>query len=546
MSTIRGFGVGSRIGAGKALILKSDSANDSAIALAANKGSLGFEAELSAFESAQQRVASEYRNAQVSTEDETLSSILTAQIALLEDQELVELVKEEISRGNNSVLATERSIDGFIELLGDATGEFKERIADLQEIKTRIINSILGIEQTISIPASGAWIIVAEDLTPLETSKFTESVKGVITRKGGPTSHTAIVCRQLGIPALVGCQDISMIHQGASLVVDPVSSIAEIREGEISASNTNWWENLATVTSRSFKIFANVGSITDAKRAKELKAEGVGLLRSELALLHLKSMPSLSEQREIYKAILKELPKGEVIFRTLDAGTDKPIPFLGLEAEFNPALGVRGQRIEKIHPDFFQEQLVALREAATDLSDLEISVMAPMIATREEAIKFADQCRSIGFNSVGVMVEIPSLIDQLSNLVGHLDFISIGTNDLSQYLFAADRQNSQVAELLDPWQPALLGAIARVVNNAGGMKVGVCGEAASDPLLATVLVGLGVSTLSAGVGALSDLFEVANRITLENAHMAAEVALSAQDHKAARSAVLEFFKNLRS
>ena len=540
MTTISGFGVGSKSSTGTALILNNKEGSEFQIEVAARQPAESAELELAKFLTARNQVVDKFRSARTAATDETLAEILSAQLALLEDDELVELVKEELNSGENAIGATQNSVNGFIELLGDATGEFKERIADLTEIKVRIINAILGVDDSVSIPTTGAWIIVAEDLTPLETSKFTDSVVGVITRKGGPTSHTAIVCRQLGIPALVGCQDISAIRNGLTITINPVAALVEIGGEVTDASSGNWWQLMPEAETPIFKLYANVGSISDAKNARAAGAQGIGLFRSELALLHLTKRPAVSEQMEIYRSILDEVPKGEVIFRTLDAGTDKPIPFLNLDTEENPALGLRGQRIERIDPDFFQEQLIALRDAASKVADIKVSVMAPMISTRDEAITFAEQARSVGFDSVGVMVEVPALIDYLPELVGTLDFISIGTNDLSQYLFAADRQNSLVAELLDPWQPGLLRTLSRIAANSSNMKIGLCGEAASDPLLAPVLVGLGIHSLSAGVGALGDLAAVAKRLTEVQAQRAAEIALASPDRKSARRNVLDF------
>ena len=540
MTTISGFGVGSKSSTGTALILNNKEGSEFQIEVAARQPAESAELELAKFLTARNQVADKFRSARTAATDETLAEILSAQLALLEDDELVELVKEELNSGENAIRATQNSVNGFIELLGDATGEFKERIADLSEIKVRIINAILGVDDSVSIPTTGAWIIVAEDLTPLETSKFTDSVVGVITRKGGPTSHTAIVCRQLGIPALVGCQDISAIRNGLTITINPVAALVEIGGEVTDASSGNWWQLMPEAETPIFKLYANVGSISDAKNARAAGAQGIGLFRSELALLHLTKRPAVSEQMEIYRSILDEVPKGEVIFRTLDAGTDKPIPFLNLDTEENPALGLRGQRIERIDPDFFQEQLIALRDAASKVADIKVSVMAPMISTRDEAITFAEQARSVGFDSVGVMVEVPALIDYLPELVGTLDFISIGTNDLSQYLFAADRQNSLVAELLDPWQPGLLRTLSRIAANSSNMKIGLCGEAASDPLLAPVLVGLGIHSLSAGVGALGDLAAVAKRLTAVQAQTAAAIALASPDRKSARRNVLDF------
>ena len=196
--------------------------------------------------------------------------------------------------------------------------------------------------------------------------------------------------------------------------------------------------------------------------------------------------------------------------------------------EENPALGLRGQRISWIRPEFYENQLVAIRETGSKFSNRKISVMAPMIANKEEAISFANSASRLGFDSIGIMVEVPSIIEEISTLPENIHFLSIGTNDLSQYLFAADRQNSSVAHLLNPWQPILLKTISRIcsLSKTRGIKVGICGEAASDPLLSAVLIGLGVESLSAGAGAVSDLVAISQVLSPSQAEAAANIALN--------------------
>jgi phosphotransferase system enzyme I (PtsI) len=272
-------------------------------------------------------------------------------------------------------------------------------------------------------------------------------------------------------------------------------------------------------------VLGNVGNQTDAEKAKSAGGQGVGLFRTEFAFLNQEQRPSIDQQLNDYLNVLNAAPKGQFIARTLDAGSDKPLPFLGIEDEENPALGVRGFRINDTDPEFMDDQLNALK-LAEEKSGKAVSVMAPMIARVSEAKKFAELARDHGFKHVGIMVETPSIIFQLKHLKGVIDFVSIGTNDLSQYLFAADRLHPKLGTLLDVWQPALLEAIKTTVDgaHAQGIKVGVCGEAGSDPMLAIVLAGLGVDTVSASP---SQVEAVSNALKTVDAGQAKAIALAA-------------------
>jgi phosphotransferase system enzyme I (PtsI) len=523
MADISGYGVGDQPVIGKILLIQRNN-EDSQKYFA----SLTKEESTDRLMSAIQIVADEYTSSISNSKDATLRDILSAQLAILTDPELSSVIIESINSGVSLANAIERAINEFTSLLVGGSVEFEARIADLKEIGSRLIDAAAGKSNKLEFPTEGEWIVVSNDLSPLETSQFTSAIKGVVTRDGGPTSHTAIVCRQLRISAVVGCGDISKLHANEVITLDPTENAVYYGRKTIESAGP-WWSYLPTQEKHIFRPLGNVGSVKDAELVRFSRALGVGLLRTELLFLDYKTEPSLEEQIAIYAELISHCPDGEIIFRTLDAGTDKPIPFLDLGKEENPALGLRGQRISWVRPQFYENQLIAIREAGAKFPSRKISVMAPMIANREEALTFANSATKIGFDSIGIMVEVPSIIEEIASLPASINFLSIGTNDLSQYLFAADRQNSSVAHLLNPWQPILLKTISRIctLSKSRGIKVGICGEAASDTLLSAVLIGLGVESLSAGAGAVSDLVAISHVLSLTQAEAAAATALKA-------------------
>lgn len=522
MADIAGYGVGDQPVIGRIFLVQRNN-SDAQIILA----SLTKEESLAKLTEAIQIVASDFSNSINSSQDSTLQEILRAQLAILTDPELSSVIIDSINSGAALSSAIDSAINDFTSLLVGGSAEFEARIADLKEIGSRLIDAAAGKSRKLQFPTEGEWIVVSDDLSPLETSQFTSAIKGVVTRDGGPTSHTAIVCRQLRISAVVGCGDISKLLSNELITLDPADNAVYLGERTIENSGP-WWKQLPIQKKSIFRPLGNVGSVKDADLVRSSQAQGVGLLRTELLFLDHKNEPSVAEQVKIYSEVVSHCPDGEIIFRTLDAGTDKPIPFLGLGKEENPALGLRGQRISWIRPEFYENQLVAIRETGSKFSNRKISVMAPMIANKEEAISFANSASRLGFDSIGIMVEVPSIIEEISTLPENIHFLSIGTNDLSQYLFAADRQNSSVAHLLNPWQPILLKTISRIcsLSKTRGIKVGICGEAASDPLLSAVLIGLGVESLSAGAGAVSDLVAISQVLSPFQAEAAANIALN--------------------
>ena len=287
-------------------------------------------------------------------------------------------------------------------------------------------------------------------------------------------------------------------------------------------------------------LLANIGGPADLDAAAAHHAEGVGLLRTEFMFLERATAPTLAEQRAALTLVFDAFPARRVVVRTLDVGADKPLAYVPQDDEPNPALGVRGLRMRRTNPELLDEQLRAIAGAA-HACDADVWVMAPMVATVEEARAFAQAARGHGLARVGVMVEVPSAAICSRAILPAVDFASIGTNDLAQYTLAADRLAGRLADLLDPWQPALLALLATTASAGTELDraVGVCGEAASDPLLALVLVGMGITSLSMAPACLADVRAALAEHTIQQCRALAEVALSAGSAGGARASVSE-------
>jgi phosphotransferase system enzyme I (PtsI) len=467
----------------------------------------------------------------------TSAEIFEALKMLLEDDELFEVASANIEDGWSAAAAIGKAVDEFSELLGGDPA-FEERVADFQDLSKRVQARIAGIEMSLSIPTTGRIVLVGEDFSPADTAQFTDAVVGVITYKGGPTSHTAIICRSKSIAAVVSCPDATKLESGDRVLVDPVGDRVVVSDDQSLATKSI--DFVAINDEPLIPVRANIGSLEDALAASQTRANGVGLFRTELLYLSAKTEPTLEEQVASYAEILSSAPKGPIVVRTIDAGSDKPVPFLNMPEEQNPSLGVRGYRLIQDHRPFIEGQLKALEKARV-ASGRQVWVMAPMIATAEEAKDFSDLARSIGEYKVGIMVETPSIALIVEQLAGIVDFVSVGTNDLSQYLFAADRMNPSLGALLNHWQPALIKSLARIASgaSAAGISSGVCGESASDPAFAVVLAGLGIESVSVSKSqvtavhnalssfSLSDAKEIANQVLKQTtAEAAKETALS--------------------
>jgi phosphotransferase system enzyme I (PtsI) len=474
--------------------------------------------------------------------------ILAAQAMMARDPVLVAAVTELIDGGGGAARAVYECFGRFRDALTSAGGYLAERAADLDDIRDRVIAVLTGVPMPdLRAGGSEPYVLTARDLAPADTATLSRDiVAAFVTEEGGPTSHTAILARAMGVPAVVACPGATEIAEGTPVLVDGSLGVVRLapeadeveavkrqvarREAVLSSSRGPG----STADGHAVPLLANVGGPGDVAAAVANGAEGVGLYRTEFLFMDRSIAPPEDEQEAAYRAVLEAFPRGRVIVRTLDAGADKPLAFLPPPGdEPNPALGRRGLRLFRIFPEIMVSQLAALARAAIGVS-AELHVMAPMIASVEEAAWFMDACRTAGLTSAGVMIEIPSAALRARDLAAVVDFLSIGTNDLAQYAFAADRQLGALASFQDPWQPALLDLVALAA--ATGKACGVCGEAAADPALACVLVGLGVTSLSMGASALSRVRVALATHTLTQCRAAARAALSAVSADAARAA----------
>jgi phosphotransferase system enzyme I (PtsI) len=477
------------------------------------------------------------------------SEVLSATAALVQDRGLAALVAKHAGQGKGPATATSAAVDELVTMFTAAGGVMAERVTDLKDVRDRVVAELLGQpEPGVGVPTKPS-VLLADDLAPADTAGLDPSlVVGIAVRLGGPTSHTAIIARQLGIPCVVGVTDLpedlpatALVDGGTGEVVlspDPTSAEERVAaDAERRAADATWDGPGRTADGHAVQVLANVQDAAGAERAAQEPVEGFGLYRTELSFLDRPDEPTVLEQTEVYGKVLAAAGDGKVVVRTLDAGSDKPLAFADMGSEANPALGVRGLRVARRLPDLLAHQLDAVA-AASEGSEATVWVMAPMVSVPSEAEAFAAQCRERGLVP-GVMIETPSAALLADRVLEHVDFVSIGTNDLSQYTFAADRMSAELGDLTDPWQPGLLvlvEAVARAGERAG-KPVGVCGEAAADPALACVLVGLGVTSLSCAAGAVRPVGARLGSVTLEQCQEAARAALAAPDPAAARAAV---------
>ena len=507
------------------------------------------ESEKAVFDAAANAVATRLRGrAELATG--AASEVLSANAAMASDRGWLGAARSSIAKGSTAVTATAAATEKFAAMFTQLGGLMVERVTDLRDIRDRVIAEILGVpEPGVPVPAEPS-VLFADDLAPADTAGLDPTlIVGLATSLGGPTSHTAIIARQLGIPCIVAVAGLDDIAAGTHASVDGTSGRIELepdadtaRAAVVSARDeldrvSRWTGPGATSDGHSVDILANVQDGAGARAARSSAADGVGLFRTELCFLDRDSEPTVDEQAEIYGQVLDAFAGKKVVVRTLDAGSDKPLRFANHPDEANPALGIRGIRIAEADRGILYRQLdgIAAAAKATESSPW---VMAPMIATAQEAQDFAADVRERGLTP-GVMIEIPAAALLAEHILEHVDFLSIGTNDLAQYTMAADRMSAQLAGLTDPWQPAVLALVAHTAAAGAkvGKPVGVCGEAAADPLLACVLVGMGITSLSAASAAVAHVGSKLATVTLDQCKAAAAAALKTDSTAAAREAV---------
>ena len=527
------------------------------------------EAEWKALTEALEQVRTEIRAARDSVAaraGEYSAAIFDAHLLFLEDEALLGPARRAIfDEGRNAAEAWHRAAEAVAadyRLLDD--GYLQARAEDLTGVARQVVAALTADATAASVNAAG--IVIAAELTPADTASLDrELALGVATATGSATSHSAILARSLGIPAAVGLGEAVLgVPEGTPLLLDGDAGIVYVEPPEELA--TEYERRLArhhqeertaraaaaepalTSDGRRIEVVANIGSPGDVRAAIENGAEGVGLLRTEFLFLERDSMPSEDEQYATYKSVAAGLEGRPLILRTLDVGADKPLPYLRLEAEANPFLGVRGIRLALERPELLRTQLRAALRAAAEYP---LKLMFPMVATLEELRQVkavladiaADLERVVGPTrddlEVGVMIEVPAAALAAELFAPEVDFFSLGTNDLIQYTMAAERGNASVAGLADGLHPSVLRLIRIVADaaNERGKWAGVCGELASDPVAVPVLIGLGIAELSANAPAIPAVKQAVRSVDAEAARDLADRALELASAAEVRSLV---------
>lgn len=497
-----------------------------------------------AIHTARQEIQAVFSQASIQIGDAE-AAIFDAQLLFLEDPVLLEAAKERILEHHlNAEAAWQAVVDEVATSYHTLEDSYlQERVDDVVDVGQRVLRLLAG-NAAAKVHLDEPAILVATDLTPSDTAGLDPTkVLGICTTSGSATSHSAIIARTLGIPAVLGV-DAQVLHLADGTVmaldgesgrawVEPESHILDLLAAKQSAWQTAQQQARATAHQaaitrdrRQVSVFANIGSISDVQVAVASGAEGVGLLRTEFLYLERTNAPTEEEQLEVYQAIAQVLDNRPLIIRTLDVGGDKPLPYLrvGLR-EANPFLGLRGIRFCLDNLDLFKTQLRAILRASVGH---QIKIMLPMIATVTEVraaktilgeVQAELNQAGIPFDAamkVGIMVEVPSAVAIADQLAAEVDFFSIGTNDLSQYVMASDRTNPRVANLVDALHPAVLRMVQQAIQaaNAAGISVGLCGELAADTLATPILLGLGLDELSVNPQSIAGVKQAIARLSI--------------------------------
>ncbi len=438
----------------------------------------------------------------------------------------------------------------------------RARVADVLDVGQRVLRHLLGVTQP-ELNFSQPVILLARDLTPSDTARLDPAnVLGICVQTGGATSHSAILARALGIPAIVGLNDhLEHIEDGQNIALDgatgqlwPQPTPAQL--ASLESKRSAWQQKqqeskhagqqpAITLDGQAIEVVANIGGPRDATLSLEYGAEGVGLFRTEFLFFDRDSAPTEAEQLAAYQQVAAAMEQRPVVIRTLDVGGDKPLPYLKVEAEENPFLGWRGIRFCLSQPDLFKTQLRAILRASAGHN---FKLMFPMIGTLAE-LRAAKQllaevqaelrAANLSFDEamqVGIMIEVPSAVAVADQLAAEADFFSIGSNDLTQYVMAADRGNSKVANLVNALQPAVLRMVQQTAQaaRAAGIWVGMCGELAGNALAAPVLIGLGLDELSMSATSIPAVKSAIRKLTIEQARQIAQHALAQDSAEAVR------------
>ena len=502
-----------------------------------------------ALETAREQLA-DIRDAVIERAGKNEAAIFRAHQAMVEDAELSAEVGRLIDAGHGAAWAWDHVVSARVAKLRQVSDpRVAARAADMHDVGQRVLRLLAGTEHGAPTLPDIPVILVAEDLAPSDTARLDpRRILGLCTVMGGPTSHTAIIARSLGIPAVVGAgPEILEQPEGAAAVLDGAAGRLYLHPGaEALASARAFQAELGRRRDRDFEtrlqpavltdghrieIAANISKATEAAQAVEAGAEGVGLMRTEFLFLDRDDAPTEDEQYEAYASMVRALHGLPLILRTLDVGGDKVVPYLALPKEENPFLGIRGLRLCLRQPQIFLPQLRAIYRAAA-LGP--VRIMLPMVSSVEElreARAVAERVRA-GLDAapveIGIMVEVPSAVLMAAELAREADFFSIGTNDLTQYVLAMDRLHPTLAPHADGLHPAVLRAVELTVRAAAAARrwVGVCGGIAGDPMGALILTGLGVDELSMSLPSIAAVKAGLRRYSLSQARVFARDALA--------------------
>nr|WP_322103777.1 phosphoenolpyruvate--protein phosphotransferase [Paraburkholderia sp. J41] len=488
------------------------------------------------------------------------AGIFTMHRVLLEDPALVDAARDAISLGKSAGFAWREAIRAQIAVLGKVDDPLlAERAADLRDLEKRVLRA-LGLSNTAARVLPDEAVLAADEFTPSDLASLDRSrVTALVMARGGATSHAAIIARQAGIPALVALGDaLKSVAEGTQVVVDAGAGrfayapsaqdierarseklrLAGLREANRRSSH----ETASTRDGRTVEIAANIATLDDAVTAVENGADAVGLLRTELMFIHRQAAPNVDEHRQSYQAIVDALKGRTAIIRTLDVGADKEVDYLTLPPEPNPALGLRGIRLAQVRPDLLDDQLRGLLAVQPTGK---VRILLPMVTDVGELVRLRERidlfAREAGRTErieVGVMIEVPSAALLADQLARHADFLSIGTNDLTQYTLAMDRCQPDLAAQADGLHPAVLRLVAAAVEGANqhGKWVGVCGALAGDPLAVPLLVGLGVSELSVDPVSVPSIKARVRKLDYNECRARAQNALALESAQAVRMA----------
>jgi phosphotransferase system enzyme I (PtsI) len=500
--------------------------------------------------------------------------IFDAHLSILQDIELIELSQKLIKEDKmTAAYAYQEATNHYIQMFEAIEDEyFKERALDIKDIQHRVLCHILNIEVKDLSSIEEPSIIVANDLTPSDTSNLDLNyIQGIITETGGLTSHTAIIARSLDIPTIVGIKGITdQLKEDDMLILDAIDHNLHINpDKKITNTYLKKLEDFITYKKKlaglkdvpaettdgvKVKLFANIGSPKDIETLDHYGAQGVGLFRTEFLFMDSTTTPSIEKQKQAYKEIFDHIDP--VIIRTLDIGGDKNLPYLKFDHEENPFLGHRAIRLCLSEIELFKTQLKAILIASKKQKHLYL--MIPMIAKVDEIVQTKKvieevkkelQKEDVAYQEnikLGIMIEIPSAALNIKRLAKHIDFISIGSNDLIQYLYAADRMNEKVSYLYEPFDPTLLELINKVIKDSkdAGLETGLCGEIGSIPEIALLLMAMGIDEISLTAAMIPELKQVIRASSFKEVTKLLEKALQLDDAKAVKSLMSDYLKTL--